>query len=112
MRRHPQYAYDLLSPIPYLADSLEIPRYHHERWDGTGYPSGLKGKEIPLAARLFAVIDVYDALTTARPYRHGWDPKLARDYIRQEAGKQFDPEITAEFLHLLDAGELGKPAFA
>jgi HD-GYP domain-containing protein (c-di-GMP phosphodiesterase class II) len=94
VRRHPQYAYELLSPIPYLSECLDIPRYHHERWDGTGYPYGMKGKEIPLAARLFAVIDVYDALTAARPYRPGWDPKLARDYMQQEA-KQFDPEISA-----------------
>ncbi len=106
IRRHPRYAYELLSPIPYLAPCLDIPRYHHERWDGTGYPYGLKGKEIPLAARLFAVIDVYDALTATRPYRPGWDPKLARDYVRQEAAKQFDPEITVEFMRLLDAGEL------
>jgi putative nucleotidyltransferase with HDIG domain len=106
IRRHPRYAFELLSPIPYLAQCLDIPRYHHERWDGAGYPYGLKGKEIPLAARLFAVIDVYDALTTTRPYRPGWDPRLARDYIRQEAAKQFDPEITAEFMRLLEAGEM------
>jgi HD-GYP domain-containing protein (c-di-GMP phosphodiesterase class II) len=110
VRRHPQYAYELLSPIPYLADCLDIPRYHHERWDGTGYPYGMKGKEIPLAARLFAVIDVYDALTAARPYRPGWDPKLARDYMQQEGGKQFDPEISAEFLRMLDGGEMSNSA--
>jgi putative nucleotidyltransferase with HDIG domain len=109
VRRHPQYAYELLSPIPYLAECLDIPRYHHERWDGTGYPAGLKGKEIPLAARLFALIDVFDALTTTRPYRPAWDPKLARDYIQQESGKQFDPEITPEFMRMLDAGEMSNP---
>jgi putative nucleotidyltransferase with HDIG domain len=102
VRRHPRYAYELLSPIPYLAESLDIPRYHHERWDGTGYPYGLKGKSIPIAARLFAVIDVFDALTSPRPYRSGWDLKLARDYLKQEAGKKFDPEIVAEFLRTLE----------
>jgi putative nucleotidyltransferase with HDIG domain len=112
VRRHPQYAYELLRPIPYLAECLDIPRYHHERWDGAGYPSGLKGKEIPLAARLFALIDVFDALTAPRPYRPGWDPKLARDYIQQESGKQFDPEITTEFMRMLDAGEMSNPTLA
>ena len=102
VRRHPRYAHELLSPIPYLADSLDIPRYHHERWDGTGYPYGLKGKAIPLPARLFAVIDVFDALTSPRPYRAGWDLKLARDYLRQEAGQKFDPEIVAEFIQMLE----------
>jgi putative nucleotidyltransferase with HDIG domain len=109
VRRHPQYAYELLSPIPYLAECLDIPRYHHERWDGSGYPFGLKGKEIPLAARLFALIDVFDALTARRPYRPGWDPKLAREYVQQEAGKLFDPEITTEFMRMLDAGEMSYP---
>ena len=103
VRRHPRYAHELLSPIPYL-ESLDIPRYHHERWDGTGYPYGLKGKAIPLAARLFAVIDVFDALTSPRPYRAGWDLKLARDYLKGEAGKKFDPEIVAQFIRMLDDG--------
>jgi PAS domain S-box-containing protein len=109
VRRHPRYAHELLSPIPYLAESLDIPRYHHERWDGTGYPYGLKGKAIPLAARLFAVIDVFDALTSPRPYRAGWDLKLARDYLKQEAGKKFDPEIVAEFIGMLEDGPLTGP---
>jgi putative nucleotidyltransferase with HDIG domain len=102
VRRHPRYAYELLNPIPFLAESLDIPRYHHERWDGTGYPYGLKGKAIPVAARLFAVIDVFDALTSPRPYRAGWDLKLARDYLKQEAGKKFDPAVIAEFIQMLE----------
>ena len=74
MRRHPVYAYDLLSPIAYLRPALDIPYCHHEKWDGTGYPRGLRGEAIPLAARLFAVVDVWDALLSNRPYR----PALAR----------------------------------
>jgi PAS domain S-box-containing protein len=107
IRRHPVYAYDLLKPIDYLGPALDIPHYHHERWDGSGYPSGLMGTEIPLAARLFAVIDVFDALTSPRPYRPGWDKALARAYIIEQAGKHFDPEITAEFIRMLDNSHTG-----
>ena len=107
IRRHPVYAYDLLKPIDYLGPALDIPHYHHERWDGSGYPSGLMGTEIPLAARLFAVIDVFDALTSPRPYRPGWDKALARAYIIEQAGKHFDPEITAEFIRMLDHSHTG-----
>jgi HD-GYP domain-containing protein (c-di-GMP phosphodiesterase class II) len=101
MRQHPQRAYDMLSPIPYLRESLDIPYCHHERWDGTGFPRGLKGEEIPLAARLFAVADVWDALTSDRPYRRAWSRKKARQYIVQEAGKHFDPQVVELFLKLM-----------
>ena len=98
MRQHPQYARDLLSPIDYLRPAMDIPCHHHERWDGSGYPSGLKGEEIPLSARLFAVVDVFDALTSDRPYRKAWPKQNALTYIKEQAGKLFDPNITATFL--------------
>lgn len=98
MKRHPELAYELLSPIQYLAPALDIPHYHHEKWDGTGYPDGLKGEEIPLAARIFAVVDVYDALTSDRPYRASWSKEQALAYIRSEAGRHFDPAVVDIFL--------------
>ena len=101
MRKHPLYANEILSPIAYLHSSLDIPRCHHEKWDGTGYPNGLKGHEIPLAARIFALIDVYDALTSDRPYRSAWSHADAIAYIESQKGKYFDPEITDIFLRLL-----------
>jgi PAS domain S-box-containing protein len=100
MRRHPQYAYDMLSPVAYLRPALAIPYCHHEFWDGSGYPQGLKGEQIPLAARLFAVIDVWDALTSDRPYRPAWTPKEALHYITGLSGIQFDPAIVVEFLKM------------
>jgi len=107
VQRHPRYAYELLRPIDYLGSALDIPHYHHEKWDGSGYPDGLKGTEIPLAARLFSVIDVFDALISRRPYRPGWDKPLARAYILEQAGKHFDPDITAEFIRMLDRSHTG-----
>jgi len=97
MRRHPQLAYDMLHPVEYLHPALDIPYCHHEKWDGSGYPRGLKGDEIPLAARLFAVIDVWDALTSDRPYRRAWTNENALAYIREQSGKHFDPEIVDLF---------------
>lgn len=102
MRRHPDIAVELLSPVTYLAPALDIPHWHHERWDGTGYPDQLRGEEIPFAARLFAFADVYDALTSDRPYRSAWRRSDALDYIREQAGKQFDPSIVPIFLDLAD----------
>jgi len=93
MRKHPIYAYELLSPIAYLRPALDIPYCHHEKWDGTGYPRGLQGERIPLAARLFAVVDVWDALRSDRPYRLAWTEEKAREYLRAEAGKHFDPKV-------------------
>jgi len=101
MKRHPQLAYRFLAKVPYLEKSLDIPRFHHERWDGNGYPSGLSGTRIPLAARLFSVVDVYDALTSERPYRHAWSKAKATQYLREQAGIQFDPEIVDGFLQML-----------
>lgn len=101
MRKHPQFANDLLRNIPYLAGALEVPYCHHERWDGSGYPRGLRGEEIPLSARIFAVMDVWDALIHTRPYRPAWAPEKALEYIQEQAGIQFDPVVVAEFVTLL-----------
>jgi PAS domain S-box-containing protein/putative nucleotidyltransferase with HDIG domain len=98
MRQHPVYAYQMLSPITYLKHALEVPYYHHEKWDGSGYPRGLKGDGIPLSARVFAVVDVFDALTSDRPYSKAWPPEEAYRYIREQAGKHFDPQIVKIFL--------------
>lgn len=103
MKQHPQFAYDMLSPLDYLRPALDIPYCHHERWDGTGYPRGLEGEDIPLAARIFAVVDVWDALRSDRPYREAWSQEEALDYIRDQAGKEFDPEVVEVFLRLIDA---------
>jgi PAS domain S-box-containing protein len=101
MRQHPVYAYNLLSPIAFLRPALDIPYCHHERWDGTGYPRGLKGEQIPLAARIFAVVDVWDALHSDRPYRPAWPEEKALAYIREQAGKHFDPQVVETFLKLI-----------
>ncbi len=98
MKRHPQFAYDMLQPIDYLKDALDIPYCHHEKWDGTGYPRGLSGTQIPLEARLFAVVDVWDAITSDRPYRKKWTKRKALKYIRDQSGKHFDPEVVEVFL--------------
>jgi putative two-component system response regulator len=102
MRKHPQFAYEMLNPIEYLHESLEIPFSHHEKWDGTGYPQGLMGEEIPLSARIFAVADVWDALTSDRPYRPAWSSEQALEYIREQSGKHFDPRVVNHFLKLID----------
>ena len=98
MRRHPRHAYDMLSPIEYLRPAMEIPYCHHEKWDGSGYPRGLKEEQIPLVARIFAVVDVFDALTSDRPYRKAWSKEEALDHIKQESGKHFDPQVVELFL--------------
>lgn len=102
MRKHPEYAYQLLYPIAYLRKALDIPYLHHERWDGTGYPLGLKGEQIPLAARVFAVVDVWDALRSDRPYRTGWSHEQVIEYIQNESGKHFDPQVVEKFLQLFE----------
>jgi putative two-component system response regulator len=99
MRRHPEYAYNLLTPINYLHQAIDIPYCHHEKWDGTGYPRGLKAEQIPLAARLFAVVDVWDALTSDRPYRKAWAKEEALEYIREQSSKYFDPQVVELFLN-------------
>ena len=101
MRKHPQFAYDMLDPIEYLRGALEIPYCHHEKWDGSGYPRGLKQEEIPVAARLFAVVDVWDALTSDRPYRPAWKKEDALNYIREQSGKYFDPQIVDLFFKVI-----------
>lgn len=99
MRKHPQFAYDLLSQITYLKEALDIPYCHHEKWDGTGYPRGLSGTRIPFAARIFSVVDVWDAITSDRPYRKKWTKRKAIKYIREQSGKHFEPAIVDIFLN-------------
>jgi HD-GYP domain-containing protein (c-di-GMP phosphodiesterase class II) len=106
MRQHPQYAYNLLFPITYLRPALQIPYCHHEKWDGSGYPRGLKGEEIPMVARIFAIVDVYDALISNRPYRLAWTRENAFEYIHEQSGKHFDPKVVKGFMTLM-AGEQG-----
>jgi PAS domain S-box-containing protein len=101
MRQHPTHAYALLSPIAYLQPALDIPYCHHEKWDGTGYPRGLRGEQIPLAARLFAVVDVWDALSSDRPYRPAWPAGQVLAHLRSLAGSHFDPRAVEAFLQLL-----------
>jgi HD-GYP domain-containing protein (c-di-GMP phosphodiesterase class II) len=98
MRRHPVIATEILKPIPNFEPSLPIPRSHHEKWDGSGYPDGLAGEDIPLAARIFALADVYDALTSDRPYRRAWRQRDALDYIREQSGAHFDPSLAPVFI--------------
>ena len=104
MRRHPQDAYDMLSPIAFLRPALDIPYCHHEKWDGTGYPRGLRGDQIPLAARLFAIVDVWDALRSDRPYRASWPEEKVLDHIRSHSGTHFDPQVAAVFLKMMAGG--------
>jgi putative nucleotidyltransferase with HDIG domain len=107
MRQHPQFAYDMLAPIEYLKPALDIPLYHHEKWDGSGYPRGLKGEDIPLAARIFTVADVYDALTSDRPYRKAWSPERTLEHIRLLAGSHFDPQAVALMIRAVEDGDEG-----
>lgn len=107
MREHPKLGYDLLAAIDYLAPALDIPLCHHERWDGSGYPRGLAGEEIPLAARLFAVVDVYDAVTSDRPYHRAWDSGRAVEHLRKAAGSHLDPRAVSLFVvELQERGEV------
>jgi PAS domain S-box-containing protein/putative nucleotidyltransferase with HDIG domain len=101
MEKHPQFAFDLLSPISYLRPAIDIPYCHHEHWDGSGYPRGLKGDQIPLAARIFAVVDTWDALTSNRPYREAWPQKQVVEHIRSLSGINFDPMIVEAFLRMI-----------
>jgi putative nucleotidyltransferase with HDIG domain len=100
MRKHPVHAYDLLFPIAYLRPAIDIPYCHHEKWDGTGYPRGLAKTTIPLAARMFAVVDVWDALRSVRPYRAAWPIEKVRKHVQSLAGSHFDPQVVAAFLEL------------
>jgi PAS domain S-box-containing protein len=109
IRQHPQVALNLLSPVHYLREAIDIPYCHHERWDGSGYPHGLKGEQIPLVARIFAVIDVWDSLLTKRPFRDAWRAERVLEYLRQQSGIQFDPQVVDQFLLLL-AEQLAEPS--
>ena len=101
MRQHPDLAVDMLSSISYLRSALDIPHCHPEKWDGSGYPRGLRGEQIPIAARIFAVVDVFDALTSDRPYRRAWSLEDTLKYIRSEAGKHFDPKVVSVFMQVI-----------
>jgi HD-GYP domain-containing protein (c-di-GMP phosphodiesterase class II) len=105
MKTHPKIAYDLLARTPFLRKALNIPYYHHERWDGSGYPHGLKGETIPLEARIFAIVDVWDALSSDRPYRKAWSAKKVIDHIKSESGKHFDSQVVEVFLKILEEGD-------
>lgn len=104
--KHPGTAYNLLKDIPYLEKALEIPYCHHEKWDGTGYPRGLKGEGIPLSARIFAVVDVWDALSNDRPYRSAWAKEQVIEYLKAETGRHFDPQVIHVFLSLIEQGRI------
>jgi PAS domain S-box-containing protein/putative nucleotidyltransferase with HDIG domain len=102
MRKHPTYAFDMLNPIDYLHPALVIPKYHHEKWDGTGYPEKLSGEMIPMAARIFALVDVWDALSSDRPYRAAWSTEAVLEYIKKNSGSHFDPRVVDVFINNLD----------
>jgi putative nucleotidyltransferase with HDIG domain len=106
MQRHADYAHDLLSPISFLQSSLDIPWGHHEKWDGSGYPRGLKGEEIPLPARLFAIIDVWDALRSDRPYRAAWPKEKTVSHLKESSGSHFDPYVVDLFIKLVETGKI------
>ncbi len=101
IKQHPIYAYKILYPITYLQPALDIPYCHHEKWDGSGYPRGLKEEQIPLPARIFAVVDVWSSLRAETPYRAAWTEEQALNYIKEQAGKHFDPQVVDVFLHTL-----------
>ncbi|MFW5697952.1 MAG: HD-GYP domain-containing protein, partial [Fimbriimonadaceae bacterium] len=102
MKTHPEVAQRVLAKVPFLKQAADIPFCHHERWDGSGYPQGLSGEDIPLAARIFAVVDVFDALISERPYRRAWTCEKALGYIEEQAGKQFDPNVVEAFLDMME----------
>jgi HD-GYP domain-containing protein (c-di-GMP phosphodiesterase class II) len=101
MRKHPVYAYEMLAPIGYLRPAMDIPYCHHEHWDGSGYPRGLRGEEIPFAARLFAVVDVWDGMRSDRPYRAALSEDRVREYIHASSGILFDPQVVKTFLEIV-----------
>jgi HD-GYP domain-containing protein (c-di-GMP phosphodiesterase class II) len=103
MKQHPQMAYEMLHQVDYLAPALDIPHYHHEKWDGSGYPDGLRGEEIPLSARIFALADVWDAVTNDRPYHAAWTRDEALAHLRAQSGTHFDPELVEVFIGILNA---------
>ena len=112
MRRHPEYAYNLPEPIEYLRPVLDIPYCHHEKWEGSGYPRGCKGDEIPLVARIFAIVDAWDALRSDRPYRKAWDTERSYRHVQGLAGKHFDPQVVSVFLKVVERDFHEVPALA
>lgn len=100
IRQHPQWGFEMLEPIPFLQPALPIAYSHHEKWDGSGYPQGLSGANIPLIARLFCIVDVYDALSSDRPYRSAWQPKDIDNYIQEQSGQHFDPDYVKVFFEV------------
>jgi HD-GYP domain-containing protein (c-di-GMP phosphodiesterase class II) len=107
MHRHPQFAFEMLAPISYLKPALDIPYCHHERWDGNGYPRGLKQEQIPLAARIFTVVDVWDALLYDRPYRKAWPKERVIAYLQEQRGHQFDPLVVDHFMKIIRENRSG-----
>jgi HD-GYP domain-containing protein (c-di-GMP phosphodiesterase class II) len=101
MRKHPIYAYEMLSPISFLHKALDIPYCHHEKWDGSGYPRGLRENHIPLTARIFAIVDIWDALGSNRPYRQAWPVEKILDHIKSLSGNHFDPQVVDIFLNMI-----------
>jgi putative two-component system response regulator len=101
VRKHPEYAYDMLSRLKHLRPALEIPYSHHEKWDGSGYPMGYSGERIPLAARIFAVVDTWDVMRTARPYRPAYPDQAVLSHIQQQSGLAFDPQAVEVFLRMV-----------
>jgi HD-GYP domain-containing protein (c-di-GMP phosphodiesterase class II) len=109
MRTHPKIGADVVRPLDFLGDAVDVIRFHHERWDGKGYPFALKGSQIPLVARIFSVVDAFDAMTNDRPYRAAMPAEAAVDRVRRAAGSQFDPDIVAAFVELLSSDHRGSP---
>lgn len=107
VNKHPMYAHEMLFQIEYLRPSLDIPVYHHEKWDGTGYPFGLAGEEIPAAARMFAIVDVWDALSFDRPYRKALPQDEVLAYLLEQSGQHFDPYVVTAFMGLME--RVGRP---
>ena len=103
MKQHPLFAEKVLSGIPYLEKAMDIPLYHHENWNGTGYPYQLKGEQIPIAARIFTIVDNWEALLSDRPYRNAWPYPRVMEYLRKNAGVKFDSEILQVFIKMVDA---------
>jgi putative nucleotidyltransferase with HDIG domain len=108
MKQHPSLAFKMLSHIHYLRLAVDIPYCHHEKWDGSGYPRGLKGEQIPLAARIFSVVDVWDALSSDRPYRPAWTEENVLRYIQEQAGLYFDPQVVKKFINIKALGRINK----
>jgi HD-GYP domain-containing protein (c-di-GMP phosphodiesterase class II) len=109
VKQHPRLAGELLKMIPFLENATHIPYYHHEWWDGSGYPEGLAGEDIPLPARIFAIADVWDSLSSDRPYREAWPPEKVLAYIQDHTGTHFDPRVVETFLGLLMESDLISP---